>query len=218
MAFERFAPAKVNLFLHVGSREPDGYHPICSLMVFANVGDTVALHKNGAAGLAVDGPFAADLADETGNLVLRARDALLSAAGSVRVDFGLRLHKALPIAAGLGGGSSDAAAAMHLVRTRLSFWRGRHRHRTGRAPRQRAMFPGAGRRSGPSRRPLADGRSVPRLRSGGRFRGRERADLAGALVESRRSRRVSDRLPQRSRAARPPPAAGDWRGSRRAEG
>lgn len=119
MAFERFAPAKVNLFLHVGSREPDGYHPICSLMVFANVGDTVALYKNGAAGLAVDGPFAADLADETGNLVLRARDALLSAAGSARVDFGLRLHKALPIAAGLGGGSSDAAAAMRLVRAVL---------------------------------------------------------------------------------------------------
>jgi 4-diphosphocytidyl-2-C-methyl-D-erythritol kinase len=119
VVFERFAPAKVNLFLHVGSRKPDGYHPICSLMVFADVGDTVALHKDGLAGLTVDGPFAADLVDETGNLVLRARDALLSVAGSAQVDFGLRLHKALPIAAGLGGGSSDAAAAMHLVRTAL---------------------------------------------------------------------------------------------------
>src|SRR5665213_2937432 len=119
MALERFAPAKVNLFLHVGSRGPDGYHPICSLMVFADVGDTVTLRQDGAARFDVDGPFAGDLTDDAGNLVLRARDALLSAVGAAPLGLGLRLHKAMPIAAGLGGGSSDAAATLHLVRAAL---------------------------------------------------------------------------------------------------
>jgi 4-diphosphocytidyl-2-C-methyl-D-erythritol kinase len=114
---QRFAPAKVNLFLHVGAPAPDGYHPVCSLMAFANVGDTVRLVP-GAEGLAVEGAFAAGLAGEGNNLVLRARDALLARAGR-GPDFGLVLDKALPIAAGLGGGSSDAGAALRLIRDTL---------------------------------------------------------------------------------------------------
>jgi 4-diphosphocytidyl-2-C-methyl-D-erythritol kinase len=114
---QRFAPAKVNLFLHVGAPAPDGYHPVCSLMAFADAGDTVRLVPGGE-GLAVEGPFAAGLAGEGNNLVLRARDALLVRAGRT-VDFGLVLDKALPIAAGLGGGSSDAAAALRLIRDAL---------------------------------------------------------------------------------------------------
>jgi 4-diphosphocytidyl-2-C-methyl-D-erythritol kinase len=114
---QRFAPAKVNLFLHVGAPAPDGYHPVCSLMAFADVGDNVRLVPDGG-GLAVEGPFAAGLAGEGNNLVLRARDALLARAGRT-ADFGIVLEKALPIAAGLGGGSSDAAAALRLIRDTL---------------------------------------------------------------------------------------------------
>jgi 4-diphosphocytidyl-2-C-methyl-D-erythritol kinase len=114
---QRFAPAKVNLFLHVGAPARDGYHPVCSFMAFADVGDSVRLAP-GAEGLAVEGPFAAGLAGEGNNLVLRARDALLERVGRA-ADFGLVLDKALPIAAGLGGGSSDAAAALRLIRDTL---------------------------------------------------------------------------------------------------
>jgi 4-diphosphocytidyl-2-C-methyl-D-erythritol kinase len=107
----------VNLFLHVGAPAPDGYHPVCSLMVFANVGDTVRFIPGGE-GLTVDGAFASGLAGEGNNLVLRARDALLAMAGG-HVGFRLVLEKTLPIAAGLGGGSSDAAAALKLIRDAL---------------------------------------------------------------------------------------------------
>jgi 4-diphosphocytidyl-2-C-methyl-D-erythritol kinase len=114
----RFAPAKVNLFLHVGAPGDDGFHPVCSLMVFADVGDEVRLAP-GEAGLRIEGPFAAGLAGEGDNLVLRARDALL-AQGGRPADFGLVLAKGLPIASGLGGGSSDAAATLRLIRDALA--------------------------------------------------------------------------------------------------
>jgi 4-diphosphocytidyl-2-C-methyl-D-erythritol kinase len=113
---ERFAPAKVNLFLHVGAPTADGYHPICSLMVFADVGDTVRIVRGGA-GLTIEGPFAEGLAGGD-NLVLRARDLLLERVGRP-ADFGLVLTKALPLASGVGGGSSDAAATLRLVRDAL---------------------------------------------------------------------------------------------------
>ncbi len=115
---ERFAPAKLNLFLHVGPLGADGYHPVCSLMVFADVGDTVRFIPDGE-GLAVEGPFGEALSGGADNLVLRARDALLARAGVASAAFGLVLRKALPIAAGLGGGSSDAAATLRLVRDSL---------------------------------------------------------------------------------------------------
>lgn len=113
-----FAPAKVNLFLHVGPPSADGFHPICSLMVFADVGDDVRLARGGA-GLAIEGPYAAGLEDGPDNLVLRARDALLARLGR-RPDFGLVLEKRLPIASGLGGGSSDAAATLRLLREAMA--------------------------------------------------------------------------------------------------
>jgi len=114
---ERLAPAKVNLFLHVGAPRADGFHAICSLMAFADIGDCVTLTP-GMRGFRLEGPFAAGLAAEANNLVTRARDAVLAAAGA-RGDFGLTLHKALPVASGLGGGSSDAAATLRLVRDYL---------------------------------------------------------------------------------------------------
>jgi len=114
VALERLAPAKVNLFLHVGPPGEGGYHPISSLMVFADVGDEVALYAAPELEFTVTGPFATALAGEGDNLVTRARDMLL-AGGRPTQRFGLRLDKRLPIAAGLGGGSADAAAALRLL-------------------------------------------------------------------------------------------------------
>jgi 4-diphosphocytidyl-2-C-methyl-D-erythritol kinase len=105
-----FAAAKVNLFLHVGPLAPDGYHPIASLFVFADIGDRLRLDEGAGAGLRIEGPFGAGLSTGADNLVVRARDAL-----SPDWAPGLVLEKALPLAAGLGGGSADAAAALRLL-------------------------------------------------------------------------------------------------------
>lgn len=113
MAATELARAKVNLFLHVGRPGGDGYHELSSLMVFADVGDSVTLHPGGS-GFAVTGPFAPDLTGEGDNLVVHARDRFLRRFG-LDCDFGLTLEKTLPIAAGLGGGSADAAAALRLL-------------------------------------------------------------------------------------------------------
>jgi 4-diphosphocytidyl-2-C-methyl-D-erythritol kinase len=112
---ERLAPAKVNLFLHVGPVALDGYHPVCSLMVFADLGDVVRLGEAERMAFSLEGPFAGPLAGETDNLVTRARDRLIDGRDPPPEPFAIVLEKALPIAAGLGGGSADAAATLALV-------------------------------------------------------------------------------------------------------
>ncbi len=112
------APAKVNLYLHVAPVQPDGYHPLASLMVFADIGDEVRAEPADALSLAVEGPFGAGLSAGEDNLVLRAARALLGAAGCGQ-GARLVLDKRLPVAAGLGGGSSDAGAALRLLRRLL---------------------------------------------------------------------------------------------------
>jgi len=114
MELRRLAPAKVNLFLHVGPLRTDGYHPVCSLATFADAGDVVRLSSATEMGFAIEGPFADTLAGETDNLVTRARDLFLAGHADTP-SFQLTLKKRLPIAAGLGGGSSDAAAALRLI-------------------------------------------------------------------------------------------------------
>ena len=110
------APAKLNLYLHVGAPGADGYHPLCSLMAFADIGDRLSIHEAEALSLAVRGPFGKDLATETDNLVLRAARALIADAKRPLPPIGLTLEKRLPVASGLGGGSSDAGAALRLLR------------------------------------------------------------------------------------------------------
>ena len=105
-ALQAFAPAKVNLFLHVGAPAADGYHPLCSLMVFADVGDRLASQPSDAMEFSVKGPFAPALSDARNNLVIRARDALMEAAGSRNAAFALTLHKTLPIASGSVAGQA----------------------------------------------------------------------------------------------------------------
>jgi 4-diphosphocytidyl-2-C-methyl-D-erythritol kinase len=105
------ACAKVNLYLHVVGRRADGYHLLDSLVVFAGVGDTIEAAPAAGLKLEIGGPFAAGLAGEADNLVLRAARALAEAAG-VPARARLRLTKRLPVASGIGGGSADAAAAL----------------------------------------------------------------------------------------------------------
>lgn len=109
------APAKINLFLHVGPVADDGYHPLASLVAFADVGDAVTVTRAGALSLAVTGPFGEALAGEGDNLILRGLRALGEAAGIGAPPVAVTLDKQLPIAAGLGGGSADAGTAIRLA-------------------------------------------------------------------------------------------------------
>ena len=107
-----FAPAKVNLYLHVTGRRDDGYHLIDSLVAFVDIGDRLTAEPAASLSLAVGGPEAADLASVgDDNLVLRAARLLAERAG-IAARAALHLDKHLPVAAGVGGGSSDAAAAL----------------------------------------------------------------------------------------------------------
>jgi 4-diphosphocytidyl-2-C-methyl-D-erythritol kinase len=114
------APAKINLFLHVGPVDADGYHPLSSLIAFADVGDRVTVEPADRLSLTVTGPFGAGLAAEPDNLILRALRALGQATGTGEPPLRVTLDKRLPIAAGLGGGSSDAGAALKLARQALA--------------------------------------------------------------------------------------------------
>lgn len=136
-----FAPAKVNLCLHVTGRRADGYHLLDSLVVFAGVGDRISLAQGAGLTLAVTGPEAAGLglpSPDGANTLRAAWSATVPAATAQRVtasragggsdnlvlraaramgvtDAALTLWKALPIASGIGGGSADAAATLRLL-------------------------------------------------------------------------------------------------------
>jgi 4-diphosphocytidyl-2-C-methyl-D-erythritol kinase len=123
MQTECLAPAKVNLFLHVGPLGDDGYHPLASLVTFADVGDVVRVWPSHEPGFAIEGPFADELAafPASDNLVVRARDAILATCEGDPPALRLVLDKRLPIASGLGGGSADAAAALALIARQLGW-------------------------------------------------------------------------------------------------
>lgn len=105
-----FAPAKVNLTLHVTGRRADGYHLLDSLVVFADVGDWITARPAEALTLDITGPQAGALAAEADNLVLRAARAFAAPQGAA-----LTLEKHLPVSSGIGGGSTDAAAALRAL-------------------------------------------------------------------------------------------------------
>jgi 4-diphosphocytidyl-2-C-methyl-D-erythritol kinase len=108
------APAKVNLTLRVLGRRADGYHEIESLVAFAGVGDAVTFTPGGALALAVGGPTAAAAGDVADNLVIKAARALAERVEGLKLGR-FTLSKRLPVSAGLGGGSADAAAALRLL-------------------------------------------------------------------------------------------------------
>ena len=108
----RAAPAKLNLYLHVLGRRADGYHLLDSLVAFADVADVVTAQRAPALSLEITGPFAGALQDKPSeNLVWRAATALARRAG-IEPKAALALEKNLPVTSGIGGGSSDAAAAL----------------------------------------------------------------------------------------------------------
>ena len=109
-----FAPAKVNLSLHVTGQRADGYHLLDSLVVFAGVGDQLTATAAQELTLTVSGPFAMGVPVDDTNLVIRAAKMLQDSRG-VRTGAAIKLVKNLPHAAGIGSGSSDAAAALRLL-------------------------------------------------------------------------------------------------------
>ena len=108
------APAKVNLTLRVLGRRADGYHDLESLVAFADVADRLALAVGDALTLTVLGPGGSQAGAEADNLVTKAARALAARVPGLRAG-AFRLDKNLPVAAGLGGGSADAAAALRLL-------------------------------------------------------------------------------------------------------
>lgn len=112
------APAKVNLALHVTGQTPDGYHTLDSLVAFADFGDVVTVRTSDADRLGLEGPFAGDLGAPADNLITRARDLLRSASiitADIPAPCSVSLTKRLPIASGIGGGSTDAAATLRAL-------------------------------------------------------------------------------------------------------
>jgi 4-diphosphocytidyl-2-C-methyl-D-erythritol kinase len=110
-AVELPALAKVNLFLRVIAREESGYHGIETLLCLVSLADTVRAERREGRGVTID-VEGADLGPSDQNLAVRAADAVLAAVGQ-RFSIHLTLSKRIPVRAGLGGGSSDAAAALH---------------------------------------------------------------------------------------------------------
>ena len=108
------APAKLNLALHVRGRRVDGYHDLETIFAFTDFGDALTAEPAAGLSLRLTGPFADAAGAGDDNLVLRAARALASAS-SVTRGAALSLAKHIPVAAGLGGGSADAAAALRLL-------------------------------------------------------------------------------------------------------
>ena len=108
------APAKLNLYLHVTGRRRDGYHLLDSLVAFAGIHDVLEAREADRLALEVAGAFGEALAAEEDNLVLRAARSLAAATG-IKAGAHLTLEKNLPLGAGIGGGSADAAAALELL-------------------------------------------------------------------------------------------------------
>jgi 4-diphosphocytidyl-2-C-methyl-D-erythritol kinase len=108
------APAKINLTLHVVGRRADGYHELESLVAFSRTGDRLTLEPGDKLELHVGGPTAGASGDPEKNLVIKAARQLAERVEGLRVGT-FTLLKILPVAAGVGGGSSDAASALRLL-------------------------------------------------------------------------------------------------------
>ncbi|MGQ0584030.1 MAG: 4-(cytidine 5'-diphospho)-2-C-methyl-D-erythritol kinase [Reyranella sp.] len=115
----RLARAKVNLWLNVVGRRADGYHLLDSLVAFTDLADRLEVTPSDGLSLVLEGPEAAAIAGDADNLVLKAARLLAGRAG-VAPRAALRLAKHIPVAAGLGGGSADAAAALQAL---IDLWR-----------------------------------------------------------------------------------------------
>jgi 4-diphosphocytidyl-2-C-methyl-D-erythritol kinase len=109
------APAKINLALHVLGRKPDGYHELDSIVAFADIADRLSFVEAQDWRLDIAGPFARGLSQGADNLVLKAARAFDQAYPGLSRKYRITLEKHLPVAAGLGGGSADAAACLRTL-------------------------------------------------------------------------------------------------------
>ena len=109
------APAKINLALHVTGQRADGYHLLDTLVVFTKEGDCIRMRKSAQDRFSVTGRFGGSLPQDGQNLVLQARDLARRLAGARAFPVDIELEKNLPIASGIGGGSSDAAATLRAL-------------------------------------------------------------------------------------------------------
>ena len=114
-AVTEFAPAKINLTLHVLGRREDGLHLLDSLIAFTDIGDEVTVSKAGHFSLSASGPFAADLPPNDDNIVIAAAEALAHGASDIPPGADIKLQKNLPVASGIGGGSANAAACIRAL-------------------------------------------------------------------------------------------------------
>ncbi|MCA8925378.1 MAG: 4-(cytidine 5'-diphospho)-2-C-methyl-D-erythritol kinase, partial [Planctomycetes bacterium] len=112
LTVEERAPAKTNLFLEVLGKRPDGFHALDTVFVELSLADALRLEPAAGGELTLRVEGAPELAGESDNLVLRAARALRERAGDPTLGARIELHKRIPIGGGLGGGSSDAAAAL----------------------------------------------------------------------------------------------------------
>jgi 4-diphosphocytidyl-2-C-methyl-D-erythritol kinase len=120
VARAQFAPAKINLALHVTGRMDNGYHLIESLAVFTRFGDRISIEAAERDEFSVSGPYASAVPTDESNLILKARDRLRTLCGTARATpVAIVLEKNLPVASGIGGGSSDCAA---VLRGLASMW------------------------------------------------------------------------------------------------
>jgi 4-diphosphocytidyl-2-C-methyl-D-erythritol kinase len=113
---QEFAPAKINLALHVTGRRDDGYYLLDSLVAFASAGDRLTFSEAEGFSLHISGPFADALGSAKDNLVTKAARRWAEQAGSGAVPVAIQLEKNLPVASGIGGGSADAAATLRGLR------------------------------------------------------------------------------------------------------
>ena len=104
-----FAPAKINLSLHLVGQKSDGYHLLDSIVSFVNIGDKISIETGKSGELKVAGPFAKDLPRSNHNLVLKAARLF----NNIKLSR-ITLEKNIPVASGIGGGSADAAATVRL--------------------------------------------------------------------------------------------------------
>ena len=110
MAIRRSAAAKINLCLHVVGQRADGLHNLQSAVAFFDCGEWVEVRKSGRTQLRILGPKAAELPRQDDNLILKA-----AALFPRHCQADIRLHKTMPVASGIGGGSADAAATLHAM-------------------------------------------------------------------------------------------------------
>jgi len=109
-----FAPAKINLYLHITAKRNDDYHLIESLVVFADYGDQITVTPSKKLRLKINGQFADYIKPDNNNLVIKAA-LLLAKASGIEPTGNITLTKNLPVSSGIGGGSADAAATLRAL-------------------------------------------------------------------------------------------------------